>query len=308
MTILKAQKIVTVLNTVLLIMASLILGLMFVMLFWFYASNSQGLEGPVFLLPGILLLWFDLRQRSGPVTTLVLNLVALPVHLLLIYSAVSLVLFSGPGRRLPASWEWPVNDRSEVLILGGGAIAVLLDELRRVQVYDREGRFSHGWFVEPEPAGSVSLYRNNYGRGGEEETLLIHYSRRKTVTVYDLQGGVIGEREWELKAMGPQDPRARYFPALFRVPWYKWPLTSKTNGLIGLFVCLWAGFTLARLHLFFRDQWEAATHFAYDWSPKTDRPPPKADPAPGAGPEAGGGGQGAWKRLLDRRATDMRRP
>lgn len=272
MTICKAQKTVNVLIAVFLIIAVLILGLMIVGFFNDYFFNP---EGPFLLGLGILVLGYNRRRRSFPRVDLVLNLAALPFHLIMIYGAVSLVLLSGLARHLLASWEWPVDDMSSVIAYDSGAKAVLLSDLRRIQVYDRAGRFSHGWFIERFPS-PVSLHKNNFGLSGEEETFLISRSRQLRLAVYNLQGDLIAERDWSVKAMGFPDSRASGYPEIFRLAWYKWPLASELVSLICLAAGLWGGVILGRLHRGFVRRQRALAQL-----------PGGPNPAPGDGPVTG---------------------
>ena len=230
--------------------------LLFLLLFMFFKDNLFDPEALLFLGLGVLLLWSNIRRQAETTTAFVFDLLALPLHIVLICGAVSMALLSGLGKFLPDSWEWPVAPRSGVIAFESGRKAVFLDELHRIQVYEADGRYSKGWFLKPSSSSSVfnrlSMYKNEYGIPGEEETVLVHQSLQEDVTVYDLDGRLIGERKREYEHVGFPARQADDFPAVFSAGWYKWPLITELNGVICICIGLIGSIGLDRMQRFFK--------------------------------------------------------
>lgn len=264
------QKALAVLIAVLLTITALILGSVVVGLFNDYVFDIEGL---IFLGMGFIFLWAKLAgPKSGRAVGLILNLAGLSFILIMIYGAVGMILLTGLGRHLPEAWEWPVGKNSSVIAFDSGAKVVLLRDMGRVQVYDREGRYVRGWTAENSSGHtSLSLYKNKAGSGAEEETFLVGRGLSPKYT-YDLQGAALGEREWDYDSMGFPDHQAADFPEIFPVPWYKWFIASQLNSLICLLLGLSGGLILDWLYRLYFRRWG-------------DEPFPEAwFPRPGEGP------------------------
>ena len=234
-------KAVTALAGLFLFLIVLLLGLLIV---GFFSDHFFDPEALIYLGLGLLMLWSNIRRRSDATAAVVFDLLALPFQIILIYGAVAMALSSGLGKFLPESWEWPVAPKSEVIVFAGGQKAVFLDDLARIQVYDAEGRYSGGWSIEASYGFNRPRIYKNSGVSGEEEAVVVRQILETKVTVYDLGGRIIGEREWDYERMEFPDHKAGDFPAVFSSGWLKWSLTSKLNGMICILIGLSGSFGL----------------------------------------------------------------
>lgn len=243
-------KVVTAILGLFLLIIIMLLGLLVV---FFFNYNFFDLEALLYLGVGLLLLWSNIRRKPETAAESALDLAALPFQLIMVYGAVSMVLLSGLGRALPDSWEWPVEPWSSVIVFESGQKAVIIGDLWRIQVYDADGRFLSGWFLErPSNYSGYNMYKNDYGVPGEEETVLINQTLHDEVTVYGLDGRVVGKRKKDWDRLGFTDRKASDFPAVFAVGWPKWPLTSESNGLTCILIGLLGDFGLTWIRRFFK--------------------------------------------------------
>jgi hypothetical protein len=216
-----------------LFIVAVVLLLGFVAVFYFN-ENFFELDALLFLIFGLALLWENIRRHADSTAAFVLDFLALPFQLLIICGSAASILLSGAARILPESWEWPADSLSRVVAFESGKKAALLYNLPRIQVYDADGRYSNGWFLESPPSifKNPTLYKNEYGIPGAEETIVIHRGLEANVTIYDLDGKAIGTREQDYDKMGYPFHGVRDFPAIFPVAWYQWPLAAEVNALM----------------------------------------------------------------------------
>lgn len=245
------QKAVSAVKALLMMAVVLIFALLVIE---FFNETFFNLEGLFYLCLGFLLLWSNFQQKPDSTADLCLDSLALPFQLIMIYGAVGMMLLSGLGRMLPETWQWPVDEKSSLIVFDNGQKAVLLDDFPRIQVYDRMGRYLGGWFID---TGSsvftrARLFKNNYGAPGEEETILIHSTLAPKVDVYNLSGLKVGEKERHYESVGWPDHTAADFPETFPVAWYMRPLVSELNSVLCMLVGMVGTLLLQWMHRLFR--------------------------------------------------------
>ncbi|MDR2945736.1 MAG: hypothetical protein LBV79_03210, partial [Candidatus Adiutrix sp.] len=167
----------------------------------------------------------------------VLDLLALPLHLTAICGAVFIVLMAGATKFLPETWEWPLAPSARVIAFESGHKAAFLADFRRVQVYDAEGRFSDGWFME-----SSSSFRHI----NKKRALIQWDTKTGALAAYAIDGRSLEERQKKSQQIGDPSRQAADFPAIFQTDWYQWPLASQDNavaasliGVIGASLLMW---------------------------------------------------------------------
>lgn len=210
------------------------------------------LEAVYFLGLGLLLLASNLRRKSDQATDVIFDLFLIPFQVILIYGAVAMGLLSGLGKFFPESWEWPVAPDSDVIVFNSGKKVALLSDLRRLQVYGSDNRFSNGWIIDASSTLNARMHKNESAAPDADETFLIRLTLHPKATVYNLDGIIAEEKDWGYDSADYPEHKARDFPEIFPVAWYKWPLASELRGLGCMLVGLIGVSVMGLLHRFFQ--------------------------------------------------------
>lgn len=94
---------------------------------------------------------------------------------------------------LPKTFEWPVGYARNVLVLSDGSYVVPHKPINRIQVYDHDWKFKHGWWLKRRDIKVFAL------READTNRVEVITSERRYV--YDASGNLVSEEPNESKVM-----------------------------------------------------------------------------------------------------------
>lgn len=140
---------------------------------------------------------------------------------------------------IPSSLEWPVLWPEATAVDSSGNSILGLASSGRVQVYDRDGHFLRGWFVD----ASGGVFKLQVTASDHIE---VFTARGRSRLIYNLQGTLLEESTYAPKSYDD----VLTHPSIGRVvraPWPLWPLASP-------FIA-WALFACGMLGLVVTERW-----------------------------------------------------
>jgi len=196
-------------------------------------ADSDGVMGAFFDAFGLLMVGVVLRsvvRGMAPPGT------ARKVHLLVgapfLYGCIGFfgqaAAATGGLPFIPSSFEWPVLWPEATAVDSSGNSILGLASSGRVQVYDPEGHFLRGWFVDAS-GGAFKLQVT------ASDHLEVFTARRAWRLVYNLQGALLEEGTYAPKSYDDVLTRPTAGHAV-RAAWPLWPLASPFIAW-GLFAC-----------------------------------------------------------------------